>query len=110
MAQRRSILVTGAASGIGAAICRMFASSEVAILVHTRRNQPGVDAIAQEIRDAGGIAEVALGDLADPAVAAGLVATAVDRFGGLDVLVSNAGFADRTPFADLTDQALTLST
>src|SRR5262249_343891 len=48
-------------------------------------------------------------DLADPPVAAALVADCVARFGGLDVLVSNAGFADRTPFADVTDAAMTSS-
>jgi NAD(P)-dependent dehydrogenase (short-subunit alcohol dehydrogenase family) len=110
MTQRRTILVTGAASGIGAAVCRIMAGRDTAILVHTRRNREAAEAVAQQVRDAGSLAEVALGDLADPAVAAGLVATTVDRFGGLDVLVSNAGFADRTPFTDLTDQALTAST
>ena len=40
-------------------------------------------------------------------MAAALVDEAVARFGGLDVLVSNAGFADRTPLATLTDAAMT---
>ncbi len=44
-----------------------------------------------------------LGDLSQPDVAAGLVAAAVAAFGRLDVVVSNAGFADRTPVAELTD-------
>jgi NAD(P)-dependent dehydrogenase (short-subunit alcohol dehydrogenase family) len=110
MTQRRAILVTGAASGIGAAICRTLAGPQSAILVHTRRNQEAAEAVAQQVRDAGGLAEVALGDLAEPHVAAGLVATITNRFSRLDVLVSNAGFADRTPFAELTDQALSNST
>ena len=110
MIQRRSILITGAASGIGAAICRTLASPETAILIHTRRNRNSAETVAQQARDAGSLAEVALGDLADRDVAGTLVATAVDRFGRLDVLVSNAGFADRTPIGELTDTALTLST
>lgn len=52
---------------------------------------------------------MALGDLAEPAVAGELVAKAVADFGGLDVLVSNAGFADGTAFADLTDHDLAAS-
>jgi NAD(P)-dependent dehydrogenase (short-subunit alcohol dehydrogenase family) len=110
MTEQRSILVTGAASGIGAAICRMMAGPDAAILVHTRRNRDGAEAVARQVREAGGLAEVALGDLAEPEVAVGLVATAVRHFGRLDVLVSNAGFADRTGLADLTNQALVVST
>ena len=110
MARRRVILVTGAASGIGAAVCRMMAGPDAAILVHTRRNLEAAEAVARAVRDAGGLAEVVLGDLADPAVAGSLVGAAVEHFGRLDVLVSNAGFADRTALGALTDAALTAST
>lgn len=110
MTQRRTILVTGAASGIGAAVCRTMAGPGKAFLVHTRRNRDAAEAVALQLRDAGAVAEVMLGDLIDPVVAADLVAAAASRFGSLDVLVSNAGFADRTPFADVTDAALTAST
>ena len=91
------MLVTGGSSGVGAAICRMLARPGVAILVHARRNRAGAAAVAQAVRDAGGAAEMAFGDLADPSVAAALVQAAVARFGGLDALVANAGFADRAP-------------
>jgi 3-oxoacyl-[acyl-carrier protein] reductase len=109
MAYRSVILVTGAASGIGAAVCRALAAPDVAILVHTRRNRESAETVAAAAREAGAAAEVALGDLAEPDVAAALVDAAVARFGGLDVLVSNAGFADRTPLAALTDAAMTAS-
>jgi len=109
MTPARIVLVTGAASGIGAAVCRALAAPGVALLVHTRRNSDGAERVAAEARAAGAEAELALGDLADPAVAEMLVACAVARFGGLDVLVSNAGFADRTAFGELTDGAMTAS-
>ena len=105
----RSILVTGAASGIGAAICRALAAPGIAILVHTRRNREGAEAIATAIRAAGGTAGVVLADLAEPISAGHVVAEAVRQFGGLDVLISNAGFADRTPLAGLTDAAMSAS-
>jgi 3-oxoacyl-[acyl-carrier protein] reductase len=106
MDRRRAVLVTGAASGIGAAVCRAMAAPGVALLVHTRKNRAGAERVAAEARAAGADAEVALGDLADHGVAAALVTQTVAAFGGLDVLVSNAGFADRTAFADLTDAAM----
>jgi NAD(P)-dependent dehydrogenase (short-subunit alcohol dehydrogenase family) len=51
---------------------------------------------------AGAQAQVALGDLADAETGARLVRTAVESFGGLDVLVANAGFPDRAPLGPLT--------
>lgn len=109
MVQARRILVTGAASGIGAAVCRVLARPGTAILVHTRRNRDGAEDVAGQVRQAGGQAAVFLSDLAEPGAADATVAEAVRLFGGLDVLVSNAGFADRTPFADLTDAAMAAS-
>jgi NAD(P)-dependent dehydrogenase (short-subunit alcohol dehydrogenase family) len=105
----RTILVTGAASGIGAACCRALAGPGTAMLVHTRKNEAGAEAVAQAVRAAGGVAEVMLGDIADPALPAALVARAQARFGGLDVVVANAGFADRTPVASLTEDAFAQS-
>ena len=97
MTQRRSILVTGAASGIGAAVCRVLAAPGTALMLHTRRNRDGAEAVLQQVRAGGADAELILGDLTEPNTAAALVEAAVSRFGGLGVLVSNAGFADRTP-------------
>lgn len=47
MTGRRSVLVTGAASGIGAAICRAMAAPDTAILIHTRRNREAAEIVAQ---------------------------------------------------------------
>ncbi len=75
---RRVILVTGAASGIGAATCRALAAPGVGLLVHTRKNRAGAEHVAEAVRASGAEVEVALGDLADPTVAGTLVAQAVD--------------------------------
>jgi NAD(P)-dependent dehydrogenase (short-subunit alcohol dehydrogenase family) len=103
MTVSRCILVTGAASGIGAACCRALAVPGHAVLVHTRRNRAGAEATLAAIEAAGGQGALAFGDLADPALPQALVAQAVARFGRLDVVVANAGFADRTPVARLED-------
>ncbi len=108
MAQRH-YLITGAASGIGAAVVRALAGPGSAIAVHTRWNREGAERVAAAARAAGATAHVLLADLAEPEAPAGLVAASVEALGGLDVLVSNAGFADRTPLASLTDPAFAAS-
>src|SRR3978361_135977 len=110
MEQRRTLLVTGAASGIGAAGCCAMAGPQTRVLAHTTRNSEGAESVARQIRDAGGSAEVVFGDLAEPAVADALVATTLEGFGRPDAPISNAGFADRTAFAGLTSEALMVST
>ncbi|WP_291297960.1 SDR family NAD(P)-dependent oxidoreductase [Elioraea sp.] len=101
MAERRRILVTGAASGIGAALARRLAGPDAALLLATRANAAGLAAVAAACSARGALAETALADLAAPDGAAALVEAANAAFGGLDSLVANAGFADRTPFAAL---------
>jgi len=97
------LIVTGAASGIGAALARRLAGPGLQVLLHTRRNVDGLTTVAEAVRAAGGRAETMTGDLADAALPAALVARAAEAFGGLDGVVANAGWADRTPLlqADL---------
>jgi NAD(P)-dependent dehydrogenase (short-subunit alcohol dehydrogenase family) len=109
MPEQRRILVTGAASGIGAACCRALAGPGVAIAVHTRANRDGAARTAAAVRERGGEAFEILGDLAEAGTPERVVREAAARWGGLDVVVSNAGFADRTPVARLTDAAFARS-
>ena len=101
MAAPRRYLVTGSASGIGAAFCRRVAGPETAFLVHARANEAGAREVAATLAARGARSEVAIADLEEPASAAALVARATAAFGGLDVLVHNAGFADRTRLDEL---------
>ena len=105
----RVILVTGAASGIGAACVRAMAGPGTAFLVHTRRNREGAEAVAGFARERGARAETIFADIADPATADALVSAAVARFGRLDVVVANAGFADRTPLLAQSEAAFARS-
>lgn len=105
----RNILVTGAASGIGAAVCRALAGPGVAIAVHTRGNREGSARTAAAVRDLGGEAYEIFCDLSQHGAPERAVHEAAGLLGGLDVVVSNAGFADRTPVAALTDEAFAKS-
>ncbi|WP_299623329.1 SDR family NAD(P)-dependent oxidoreductase [Pelagibius sp.] len=100
----RVVLVTGASSGIGAATCRRLAGPGLAILAHARggsdgAKRPALQALVEELRTAGAEAEAAFADLAEGGAAA-LVDQAIARFGRLDQVVSNAGFAQPTPVGD----------
>ena len=99
----RRYRITGAASGIGAACVRAMAGPGTAFLVHTRRNQAGAEAVAAQARAAGAVAEVVLADIAQADAPAALVARAQATFGGLEVVIANAGFADRTPMLEQDD-------
>lgn len=83
-------IVTGASSGIGYATAKLFASEGAKLVVAARR-QPELDALVNEIAQAGGHAVALAGDVKDEAFAKALVELATARFGGLDVAFNNAG-------------------
>lgn len=106
---RRVVVITGAASGIGAAICKRLAKPDACLVVHTRANRAGLKDVAKAALAAGAEVRMVVGDMTKDKTAAALVATAVESFGGLDQVVSNAGFPDRTPFGKLTAPQLLAS-
>lgn len=99
-------LVTGAASGIGAATVRAIAARCSAVAVHTRgasaESRSRLAAIADGARELGTDVVELIGDIAEPGTARRIVEETIARFGRLDHLVANAGFADRRSTADLT--------
>ncbi|MBM7443215.1 SDR family NAD(P)-dependent oxidoreductase [Streptomyces sp. HB132] len=89
----RSVIVTGAGSGIGRATALLFAQ-EGARVVIADVDEAAALAVAEEVTRSGGTAVTAIGDLRDQAVVDEVTATAVEEFGGIDVLVNNAGIMD----------------
>jgi len=94
------VAVTGASSGIGEATALELADRGAAVVLGARRTDR-LDALAEHIRASGGRAEVLATDVTQCADLEQLVAAAVERFGRLDVLVSNAGIARIGLVADL---------
>ncbi len=96
-------LITGAASGFGAGIARRFAE-EGARVIANDIDAAGGERVAREIRDAGGSAELVLGDVTRDADWQRLVQAAREKFGRLDVVVNNAGWTHRNkPYLEVTE-------
>ncbi|GAA4791641.1 glucose 1-dehydrogenase [Streptomyces ziwulingensis] len=103
MAGGRSVIVTGAGSGIGRATALAFAAQGDRVVV-ADLDAEGAAAVVDEIEGAGGTAVAVAGDLSEQAVVDRVTATAVERFGGVEVLVNNAGIMDRmSALADVSD-------
>jgi 3-oxoacyl-[acyl-carrier protein] reductase len=99
------VLVTGASSGIGAAVARGFADHGADVVVHYHRNSDGAEKVVAGISEAGGSARAVRADLSDPSAAARLVENVVERNGRLDVLVNNAGdLVRRSRVTEMTDE------
>ncbi|GAB3552594.1 NAD(P)-dependent dehydrogenase (short-subunit alcohol dehydrogenase family) [Actinopolyspora lacussalsi] len=99
----RCVVVTGAGSGIGRAAALRFASEGARVLI-ADLDAEGASATEQLIRKQEGTATTVIGDLSERTVVDEIVSTAVERFGGPDVLVNNAGIMDSfAAVADLTD-------
>jgi NAD(P)-dependent dehydrogenase (short-subunit alcohol dehydrogenase family) len=97
----RSIVVTGAASGMGAEVARMLAAQGASVLA-TDRSAAGLDAVVSEIRAAGGVATAKIADLLDIEAPDHIVEAAVAAYGSLHSLVCCAGLLETAPLEDLT--------
>jgi NAD(P)-dependent dehydrogenase (short-subunit alcohol dehydrogenase family) len=98
-------LVTGGGSGIGRAVAAALAAAGARVAVSGRRRQP-LDAAVKEIEGSGGEALAVAGDVAESADARRMVEETVAAWGGLHVLVNNAGIARVGPLGEMSDEDL----
>jgi short-subunit dehydrogenase len=101
----RVALVTGASSGIGAATARALAADGYRVALVARR-QERLDALAQDIRGGGGQALSCPADVTDGDAARAAVARTLEAWGGVDVLVNNAGRGFAAPLEATTEREL----
>ena len=100
----KAVLVTGASSGLGAAAAVAFGRCGAHVAVHYNRSATGAETTAATVRATGGEAVVLQADVRDSDAVAALVEATVQAFGGVDVLVNNAGdLLGRHTVEDVTD-------
>ncbi|KAB2687035.1 SDR family oxidoreductase [Brucella tritici] len=97
------VIVTGASRGIGAAIAERLGRDGFIVIVNYAGNAALADAVVSKIEAYGGIARAAQADVSDPAAVKRMFDAAEDAFGGLDVLVNNAGIMALSPIAKTED-------
>jgi 3-oxoacyl-[acyl-carrier protein] reductase len=96
-------LVTGASKGIGAAIARGLAAAGASVVVNYSTSKEGAERVVSEIAERGGKAFAAGGDVSKSGDVKQLFAHVVREFGGLDVLVNNAGVYSFGPLESVTE-------
>jgi pteridine reductase len=96
-----TVLITGGARRLGAAIARKLGAAGWDVVVHYRSSQAPAEQLVQELKSGGAQAWAVSGDLSDPKSCSALVDSAVETSGGLDALVCNASIFDSSTLFDL---------
>lgn len=101
----KAAIVTGSSRGIGAATARRLAREGYAVTINYLTNHDLAAAVVQDIENAGGRAILRQADVADPVAVGTLFDANEETFGGVDIVVSNAGIMNVGPFAAMEDEA-----
>jgi 3-oxoacyl-[acyl-carrier protein] reductase len=96
-------IVTGASRGIGAAVAARLAGDGFIVVINYSGDAVPAEALARKIEDEGGRALTAKADVSDPQAVRGMFDATQTAFGGVDVLVNNAGIMTLSRIADTSD-------
>lgn len=97
-------VVTGGSKGIGAAIAKALAAQGASVVVNYASSKAGADSVVAAITAAGGKAIAVGGDVAKAADAQGIIDTAVETYGRLDILVNNSGVYEFATIEEITEE------
>jgi 3-oxoacyl-[acyl-carrier protein] reductase len=103
----KRVIVTGASTGIGAAVAKAFAAHGASVAIHYNRSEAEATKVAAALRANGGSSHLIQGDLGQAGEARRVVDASAEALGGIDILINNAGsLIRRTPFEELSDDLI----
>jgi len=104
--KNKTVLITGASRGIGAAAAKLFAESGANVVINYHQNHKSADTVLKQITASKGSARLFRADISDNAECQAMVDWTVREFGNLDILVNNAGIWKESPIESMTPEVL----
>ncbi|HEY4069733.1 MAG TPA: SDR family oxidoreductase [Burkholderiaceae bacterium] len=100
--QGRTALVTGSGRNLGRGMALAFARAGANVVLNGHRDRASLEAVAQEVEQLGARSLIAMADVSDPDAVKGMVDSALQTFGSVDIAVSNVGLRLRQSFLDIS--------
>jgi len=101
---KKTVIVTGGSRGIGAETARLFAAEGYSTIINYNRSKAAAEAVRDSIVSSGGCCDIFGADLSRSDNADALIDFTLSRFGGVDVLINNAGISSYGLTQDITDE------
>jgi len=101
--ESKAAIITGASSGLGKGIARVFAREGADIVVTYHSNKKGIEGTVRELENLGGRVLPLQADITDLKSIDSMIATTLEKLGRIDILVNNAGITTKYPFLEITE-------